>query len=239
MPDPNATDTLSQLSRQLDFVRERIVQAAQRSGRDARTIRLAAVSKTIEANLLVEAIQCGVRILAENRVQEAREKWPHIAEAMTLSGCEFHLVGHLQTNKSREAVRLFDLIQSVDSERLARSLDQHAREIGKVQRVLVEVNTSRELTKFGVEPEKALHLIKAVRSYNNLKLEGLMTIGPLTGGTEAARAAFRRLRELRYLTEGADLLPELSMGMSGDFEIAIEEGATMVRVGTAIFGNRT
>jgi PLP dependent protein len=239
MPDPNAPDINTRLSQNLDNVRERIDRAAHKSGREASAIKLAAVSKTIEAGLMLEAIRCGVHILAENRVQEARDKWLLIAEEMARSGCEFHLVGHLQTNKAREAVGLFDLIQSVDSERLARTLDQHAHEIGKIQRVLVEVNTSRELTKFGIEPEEALHLIQTVRAYKNLKLEGLMTIGPLTGGLDAARASFIRLRELRHLSEGAELLPELSMGMSGDYEIAIEEGATMIRVGTAIFGDRT
>jgi PLP dependent protein len=238
MSNPNILDPHSPVSVNLDKVRERIAQAARRSGCQAGAIKLAAVSKTVEVDLMLAAIRSGVRILAENRVQEARDKWPHISEEMTRNGCEFHLVGHLQTNKSREAVRLFDLIQSVDSERLARALDQHAGEIGKTQRVLVEVNTSQELTKFGIEPENAGRLIQVVRSLKNLKLEGLMTVGPLRGGVEASRAAFRTLRELRHLSEGTEFLPELSMGMSGDFEIAIEEGATLIRVGTAIFGDR-
>jgi hypothetical protein len=213
--------------------------AARGVGRDPAAIRLVAVSKTVDPALIVEAIRLGVNILGENRVQEARDKWPVIEADMRACGCEIHMVGHLQTNKSRDAVRLFDMIQSLDSERLARAVDQHAREAGKVQRVLVEVNTSGELTKFGVEPDEAQRLIKVVQTYKNLKLEGLMTIGPLTGGLEAARAAFKQLRVLRDRAGGEALLPELSMGMTQDFDIAIEEGATMVRVGTAIFGDRT
>jgi hypothetical protein len=147
-------------------------------------------------------------------------------------------VGHLQTNKAKEAVRLFDLIHSLDSERLAVELDRHAHEAGKVQRVLIEINTSGELTKFGIEPEEASGLIRTVQGLKHLRLEGLMTIGPLAGGLEAARRAFHRLGDLREAAGGPQHLPVLSMGMSQDFEIAIEEGATMIRVGTAIFGDR-
>jgi pyridoxal phosphate enzyme (YggS family) len=231
-------DSQTEVTLRLKQVWENIGKAAERSGRNPSAVRLVAASKTIEPALILQAIASGVTILGENRVQEAKEKWPQIENRMRACKCEFHMVGHLQTNKSRDAVHLFEVIQSLDSERLARSLDQHAQELGKVQRVLVEVNTSFELTKFGVEPEEAHNLIKIVQTFKNLKLEGLMTIGPLTGGAMAARQAFRRLSELRDQCGGLQSLPELSMGMSQDYEIAIEEGATMIRVGSAIFGDR-
>jgi hypothetical protein len=156
---------------------------------------------------------------------------------MLARGCQFHLVGHLQRNKAKIAVQIFDLIHSLDSERLAEELDRRAAEIGKKQRILIEVNTSGEETKFGVQPEKTKQLVEMVLGCPNLKLEGLMTVGPLYGGSVGARQSFQMLRRLRDQI-GADLLPELSMGMTSDFEEAIEEGATLIRVGTAIFGPR-
>ncbi len=187
---------------------------------------------------MLEAIRAGVRFLGENRIQEAKQKWPLIQETMSSTGCEFHMVGHLQRNKARDAVRLFNLIHSLDSERLAKEIDRHAGEIGKKQRVLIEVNTSGEESKFGVQPEGTAKLIEAVQNYSNIKLEGLMTIGPLYGGPDGARRSFQILRQLREETGGEKLLPDLSMGMTQDFEEAIEEGATIIRVGTAIFGSR-
>jgi pyridoxal phosphate enzyme (YggS family) len=215
-----------------------VEQAALRSARQPEDVQIVAVSKTIGADLMQQALRLGMAALGENRVQEAREKHPEIEALLKEKDAQFHLVGHLQTNKAKEAVRLFDLIQSVDSERLAHELDQRAREIGKVQRVLIEVNTSEELTKFGVEPHDLMSLARVVRSLNNLRFEGLMTIGPLTGGTGGARACFQELRNLWHELGGRETLPILSMGMTQDFEIAIEEGATMIRVGSAIFGAR-
>ena len=186
---------------------------------------------------MLEAIRCDVRILGENRVQEARSKWSEIHEEMARNRCEFHLVGHLQRNKAKEAVNLFDSIHSLDSERLAMELDKRSGEIGKRQRVLIEVNTSGDESKYGIEPAETGTLLDAVIKCENLKIEGLMTIGPLYGGIRGARECFQMLRDLRD-SLSADLLQELSMGMTGDFEAAIEEGATIIRVGTAIFGDR-
>ncbi len=226
------------LAQNVEQVLARMRQAASRAGRRAEDIQLLAVSKTVTVPAMLEVIQAGVKALGENRVQEARAKWPQIETQMRWHGCEYHLVGHLQTNKAKEAVNLFDLIHALDSERLAREINQRAWESGKIQRVLIEVNTSSELTKFGVEPEEVKKMISVVQAYKNLRLEGLMTVGPLTGGLEGARQAFRRLRELRDEAGGQQLLPTLSMGMTQDFEVAIAEGATLVRVGTAIFGER-
>ena len=231
-------DPQSHLAQNIEQVRARIRQAAERSARKPDEIQLVAVSKTVNPELMLQAITLGIKALGENRVQEAKEKWPLIEAEMRQRACQFHLVGHLQTNKAKEAVRLFDLIHSVDSERLAREIDHRAREIGKEQRVLIEVNTSKELTKFGVEPQEVQTLVNVVRSLKNLRLEGLMTIGPLGGGPRAARECFRELKNMHHELGGAEALPILSMGMTQDFEVAIEEGATMIRVGTAIFGIR-
>ena len=219
-------------------MRQRVAEAARRSARRPEDIQIVAVSKTHGADLMQQALRLGITALGENRVQEAREKYPEIESLLKQKGAQYHLVGHLQTNKAGEAAQLFDLIQSVDSERLARELDHRAHEIGKVQRVLIEVNTSKELTKFGVEPSDLMNLAGIVRSLANLRVEGLMTIGPLTGGSSSARACFRELRNLWHELGGPERLPILSMGMTQDFELAIEEGATMIRVGTAIFGMR-
>ena len=218
-------------------VRRRLEEASRRSGRRPDEIQLVAISKTVDVPLMREAIAVGVPALGENRVQEALSKWPQIQDKMLARGCQFHLVGHLQRNKAKIAVQIFDLIHSLDSERLAEELDRRAAEIGKKQRILIEVNTSGEETKFGVQPEKTKQLVEMVLGCPNLKLEGLMTVGPLYGGSVGARQSFQMLRRLRDQI-GADLLPELSMGMTSDFEEAIEEGATLIRVGTAIFGPR-
>ncbi|TKJ40464.1 YggS family pyridoxal phosphate-dependent enzyme [candidate division LCP-89 bacterium B3_LCP] len=219
-------------------VLERVQAAAICCSRNHESIKLVAVSKRKDVGLMREALESGITALGENRVQEAREKWPQIAEYLRLSDYEFHMVGHLQRNKAKEAVQMFDLIHSVDSERLALEIDRRAEEIDKKQRVLVEVNTSGEESKFGVAPGGVQELISSVKGLPNLRLEGLMTIGPLIGGQDAARRSFQLLRHLRDESGSVGDLPELSMGMSQDFEIAIEEGATMIRVGTAIFGTR-
>jgi len=222
----------------INTVLSRIAEASRRSGRRPEEIKLVAISKTVGTEQMLEAIGAGIRALGENRVQEARSKWPIIAHQMTSRGCEFHLVGHLQRNKAKEAVRLFDLIHSLDSERLALEINKRAGEISKIQRVLIEVNTSGEASKFGIQPEEAENLINFVETCPNLKLEGLMTVGPLYGGSVGARQSFQTLRKLRDDCGGEERLPDLSMGMTQDFEEAIEEGATMIRVGTAIFGAR-
>jgi hypothetical protein len=178
----------------------------------------------------------GLREFGENRVQEAEEKIAAVEPRP-----RWHLVGHLQRNKAKRAVQLFDVIHSIDSAQLADEVSRRAVEAGKRAACLVEVNTSGDRTKFGVPPEGALGLLKAVGAGEGIELRGLMTMGPLAGGAEGARRAFQRLAAIRRDAARAGLLAEdadLSMGMSNDFEIAIEEGATIVRVGTALFGER-
>jgi len=184
-----------------------------------------------------EAIACGLRDLGESRVQEAEGKIAAVGDA---GAVRWHLVGHLQTNKARRAVQLFDEIHSVDSERLVDELARRIEESGRLPACYVEVNTSGETAKQGVAPEGALHLLERIRS-SGLRAAGLMTIGPLEGGLDGARISFRRLARLGDEARAAGLLgPEsgLSMGMSDDFEVAIEEGATIVRIGSALFGHR-
>jgi len=216
----------------LAAVRARIEAAAGRAGRDPATVRLIGASKTVPLGVLAGAVRAGLSDLGENRVQEAEAKAPLLRADLTDgAGPTWHLIGHLQSNKARKAIALFDWIHSVDSPRLADALDRIAAESGRTPHVLVEVNTSGEASKEGVLPEDAPALIAHVAGLASLRLAGLMTIGPLAGDP---RPAFRLLRRLRD-TAG---LVELSMGMSGDFEAAIEEGATMVRVGSALFGAR-
>lgn len=229
---------LVNVSKNIQDVQSRLREAALRSERKAEEITLVAVSKTVGIPSILEAIDSGIKALGESRIQEAKGKWSELREKMSLQGCQFHLVGHLQRNKVKEAVRMFDLIHSLDSERLTAEIDRRAEEIGKRQRVLIEVNTSGEDSKSGVVPEAVGKLVEVVERAPNLFLEGLMTIGPLEGGIESARRSFQILRQLRDELGGKVRLPELSMGMTQDFEVAVEEGATMVRVGMAIFGKR-
>lgn len=220
----------------LQRVRNLIAETAARAGRDPATIRLIAVSKTFPAQQIMEAYECGQRDFGENRVQEFRQKLPQLR----LPEAKFHLIGHLQTNKVSQAMA-FDFIETVDSERLAVRLHEAAGKAGKMMPVLIEVKLGAEEAKSGVSEQEAAALAAVVESLDRLQLRGLMTLPPHTPDPEGARPYFRRLRELRdRLREaGHQGLQELSMGMTRDFPIAIEEGATMVRVGTAIFGPRT
>jgi len=217
-------------------VRERIAGAARRSGRKPEEILLVAATKTIPAERIQEAIRAGIRALGENRVQEAEEKIREIRDKVA-----WHLVGHLQTNKARKAVEIFDWIHAVDSLHLAQAVGKRARELGKAVPVLVEVNTSGEATKYGLSPERAGEELERIASVEGLAVKGLMTVGSF-GPMEEARACFRNLRRLRNeiarCTFPNVTMEHLSMGMTNDFEAAIEEGATMVRIGTAIFGAR-
>jgi len=212
-------------------------QAARRTGRDPGEIKLIAVSKTVELARIREAIKAGVTILGENYVQEAREKIEEIGH-----GVQWHMIGHLQKNKAKHAVTLFDYIHSIDGIVLAQEIDRRAAQKGKRVRALGEVNLSGEASKFGIGSEAVVDLIRHVASLKHISIEGLMTMPPYFDEPEKARPYFIRLRELRdrIQKEGIEgvRMDELSMGMSGDFEVAIEEGATMVRVGTAIFGER-
>jgi PLP dependent protein len=215
-------------------VRDRIAGAARRSGREPEAVTLIAVSKTMPPDAVREAVAAGVRILGENRVQEAREK---IAACPGMAA--WHLIGHLQTNKARLAVDLFDCIHSLDSLKLAEELQRHAQSLGKRMRCLVQVNIGAEIQKSGAAAVEIRELLTQVRAFPNLQLDGLMAIPPFLEDPEAVRPYFRRLRELRDALAGDGLLgADLSMGMTGDFEMAIEEGATLVRIGTAIFGGR-
>jgi len=222
------------IQERLAAVRRRIETAAARSGRPSSTVTLVAVSKTMPAAAIREAVSAGVKILGENRVQEAREN----IEALP-GAAEWHLIGHLQTNKAKLAVGLFACIHSLDSVRLAQELGRHAEEAGRRLRCLVEVNVGEEAQKSGVDAAEVRPLLEAARRLPQLSVQGLMTIPPFLPDPESVRPFFRRLRDLRDRLESEGwTLPDLSMGMSHDFEVAIEEGATLVRIGTAIFGSR-
>jgi pyridoxal phosphate enzyme (YggS family) len=222
------------IRRRLGRVRERIEAAAARSGRPASAVTLVAVSKTMPAEAVWEAVGAGVQVLGENRVQEAREKI-----ALVPGVAEWHMIGHLQTNKAKLAVALFSRIHSLDSIRLARELDRHAEEAGKNLRCLVEVNLGGESQKSGEAEEELRALLAEASRFSHLAIDGLMIVPPFLPDPEAVRPFFRRLRLLRdQLVREGFPLTELSMGMSNDFEAAIEEGATLVRIGTALFGTR-
>jgi len=226
----------SSIAANLERVRERIARAAARSGRGSDQITLVAVSKTFRAETIREAYLAGVRHFGENRVQEWEQKQPLLADLPAT----WHLVGHLQSNKARRAAALFHSIDSVDSIPLAQKLDGIAAELGKRLLVLIEVQLASEPTKSGVKEEDLLGLTEAIVRLPALELCGLMVMPPYFEDPELVRPFFRKLRELRDVLERrlGCALPELSMGMSHDFEVAIEEGATQIRLGTAIFGTR-
>ena len=220
----------------LEEVRGRIRAAAARSGRKPEDVVLVGVTKTVEVERVREAVGLGLTDLGENRVQEAQAK----IAALGRDRARWHLIGHLQRNKAARAIGLFDRVHSVDDVDLAESLSRHAVAAGRALPVLVEVNVSGEATKFGVAPGMLGPLLERVATLPGLRLDGLMTVGAPVGDAEEARPAFARLRALRDEAERrlGRRLPELSMGMSGDFEVAVEEGSTMVRVGSALFGAR-
>jgi pyridoxal phosphate enzyme (YggS family) len=203
--------------------------------RDPGEVSLLPVTKTVPPERIAEAAECGLTVFGESRVQEARQKIPLCAGQH-----RWHVVGHLQTNKVREAVRLFQMVHSVDSERLLRAMESACGEAGVAMPVCVEVNVSGEGSKFGVSPEAAPGLLKIAGELMRVEVVGLMTIPPFTREPAEARPYYRRLRELRdECREGTGLaLPHLSMGMSRDFDVAIEEGATWIRLGTILFGER-
>ncbi|OEU62209.1 MAG: YggS family pyridoxal phosphate enzyme [Desulfobacterales bacterium PC51MH44] len=224
--------------KRLENVKDRISKAAQACGRDPETVCLVAVSKTIPANRVKEAIEAGITVLGENYVQEARAKFNTLATYPV----SWHFIGHLQSNKAKYAVRLFDLIHSVDTLKLARELNKQALKFNKIQDILIQVNISKEASKSGVDEEDTYNLIKDISLLENLSIKGLMTMPPFFNQPEKVRPYFAALRNLRdQIKQEAPpnvALDELSMGMTGDFEAAIEEGATLVRIGTAIFGER-
>lgn len=226
---------MTDIAAQITSVRGQTGEAAARAGRDAASVRLVAVSKTHPAAAVVAAADAGQRIFGESRVQEAREKIPACPP-----GLEWHFIGHLQKNKVRQALPLFGFFHSIDSTPLALAIDRIAGEMKKVVEGLVEVNVSGEQTKHGFRPDELRTEFPTLTELPHLRIRGLMTMAPYSENPEEARPFFRTLRELRDELQAKHSypLPELSMGMSGDFGPAIEEGATLVRIGSSIFGAR-
>ncbi|MFO7838561.1 MAG: YggS family pyridoxal phosphate-dependent enzyme [Desulfosalsimonadaceae bacterium] len=219
-------------------IQNRIRRAAEACGREPESVRLVGVTKTIPAERIPPAVEAGVAILGENYIQEARDKIEQLADIAV----SWHFIGHLQSNKAKYAVRWFDLIHTVDSLKLAKEIDRQAAKKSRVQNVLIEVNTGGEASKAGIRPEEALPLIRSISQLENIAVKGLMTMPPYFDAPETVRPYFRQLAGLRDRIAAESIpgvsMEELSMGMSGDFEAAILEGATLVRVGTAIFGKR-
>jgi len=224
-----------ELAERLAHIRQRIAAACDRSGRSQYSVRLLAVTKTHPPETVDEAIRLGLTLFGENKVQEARAKIPQCSTRAT-----WHMIGHLQSNKAREAVEWFSMVESVDSLKLARELDKRAAQADKTLPVLLEVNVGGEASKSGYPPETLLAELEEIAALPNLRVQGLMTVPPWKPNAEQVRPFFRLARELKSRCEEVlgTTLAELSMGMSGDFEVAIEEGATIIRVGTALFGER-
>jgi pyridoxal phosphate enzyme (YggS family) len=225
----------------LAAIRDRMENACRRAGRSSQEVTLVAVTKTRSVEEVARVVEAGVSDLGENRVQEAEAKLPALAalEAPNGSPPRWHLVGHLQKNKVKKAVALFDRIHSLDSLELGHRIDRAAEEIGKVQAVLVQVDLASEPTKFGLPETELLPTLENLTGLQRLRIDGLMVLPPFVPDPETVRPYFRRLRELGHEVFGRGLAGrELSMGMSHDFEVAIEEGATFIRVGTALFGPR-
>ncbi len=226
------------MRKKLEDIKNRIKKAACVCGRDPETIRLVAVSKTMPADRVREAIEAGAAILGENYIQEAREK----INTLLSYPVSWHFIGRLQTNKAKYAVKLFDLIHTVGTLKLAHELNKQAKKINKVQNILIQVNVGMEISKSGVYAKDAQSLIKDISCFENLSVKGLMTMPPFFNNPEKVRPYFSALCNLRDQIKKESMpnvsMNELSMGMTGDFEVAIEEGATLVRIGTAIFGKR-
>lgn len=224
------------LASNLQTVRQRIAAACAAAGRGPESVTLMAVTKSHPPETVAEAAALGLTLFGENKVQEAKAKIPCCAGRL-----RWHMIGHLQSNKARDAVELFEMVQSVDSLRLAEELNRRAEQAAKRLPILLEVNAAGEATKFGYRPEQLLDDLPAINALPRLELQGLMTVPPWSPDPEKVRPIFRRVRQLKEQAEqilGASL-PHLSMGMSGDFEVAIQEGATLVRLGTILFGPRS
>ena len=216
-------------------VKGKIAQAAIKAERNPDEIKLLAVSKTVEPERIKEAYDAGLTLFGENRIQEAQKKKAELPATI-----HWHLVGHLQSNKVKNIFELFELIHSIDSLPLAEEIQKRAMSIGKTINVLVQVNTSGEKTKFGVPFAQAISVAKEIIQFENLNVMGLMTIPPYSDSPENSRIFYKKLKSVKMKLASENLsLPELSMGMSNDYEVAIEEGATIIRVGTAIFGSRS
>lgn len=238
MSDRETNEYLSQIRQNLVAINDKIQIAASKAGSVISEITLVAVTKTVAVEKIQLAIEAGVKFIGENRLQEALEKYLSIGNRV-----QWHFIGHLQTNKVNKALDIFSMIQSVDSLHLAKEIEKRASQVNKIIPILIEVNTSGEQTKFGVQPSHLIDLIKDILNLPHLKLSGLMTMGPglAIKDKEKSRPCFRILYELRTKAERefGIKMPYLSMGMSSDFEVGIEEGSNMVRIGTAIFGSRS
>lgn len=231
--------TGAQIFENIRIICGRISHAAIRAGRKPEDIKLIAVTKTISIQQIKDAIDARLRIFGESKVQEAREKVESLKLKVESSNLEWHLIGHLQKNKAKTAVELFEMIHSIDSFELAETIDKYAEKAGKIQKILIQVKLSDEIGNYGILKDNLFGLIREISGLKNLTIKGLMTIPPFFENPENARPYFSELRTLRDTAETMGFnLPELSMGMTNDFEVAIEEGATMVRIGTAIFGER-
>ena len=221
----------------VQFVRNKIAEACRRSGRESEEIELVAITKTVDVEQINEAIEAGIRVVGENRVQEAWRKYQEVGEK-----AHWHMVGHLQTNKVKRVLQFAEMIHSVDSVYLAREIQTQAKKLDRTIEILIQVNTSGEESKFGLEPEATIGAIEEVSTLPNLKIKGLMTIGAFLPNPEDVRPCFKLLNDLKDRVNERGItsveIGTLSMGMTNDYEIAIEEGSTMVRVGTAIFGER-
>jgi len=226
----------TQISSNIDAIKQRIAAAAKRASRDPLSIKLMAVTKTVEPERIGKAIEAGLTMLGENYVQEAKDKIAIIGDA-----AQWHMIGHLQTNKAKYAVKLFDFVHSVDRLELAQELDKRAGQINRKLNILIEVNSGEE-SKSGIEKEQTLELVGHVALLPSLAIRGLMTMAPYSENPDDSRPYFKALRELRDEIDRAGIsgvnMEDLSMGMTDDFEVAIEEGATIIRVGRAIFGQR-
>jgi len=222
----------------LQAARQRVTAACARAGRDPRDVRIVVVTKTVGIDAVNELIELGVTDIGENRVQDAALKVAAVRQRHGSSAVTFHMIGHLQTNKAPQAVRTFDIIHSIDSPRAAEAVSRAAEMQGKLMPILLEVNVSGEESKYGFDHDAAVAAAPGIAVLPGVRLDGLMTMAPLGAGEQTVRSVFRSLRELRdrMASQCGIALPHLSMGMSQDYEIAVEEGATMVRVGTAIVG---
>lgn len=225
---------MNNIAANIKNILQRMKLAAERVNRKPEEIKLVAVTKTVDIPRIREAISAGIIIIGENRVQEAREKFKEIGRAV-----QWHLIGHLQTNKVKYVFDIFNLIHSIDSPSLAEEIQRRAETRGIRMNVLIEVNLSGEKTKFGILPEAVSGLVKSICRLKNINIQGLMTMPPFSESPEDSRPYFSMLRMIRdSIQKEGIMINDLSMGMSNDFEVAIEEGATMVRIGTAIFGER-
>lgn len=227
----------SEIKRNIDEIENRILKACERSGRKREDILLIAVSKTVSVPHIKEAVKCGLYELGENRVQEIIDKYEPMGDEV-----KWHLIGHLQTNKVKYIIDKVELIHSVDSIKLAEEINKRAQQKGIVCNILIEVNVANEQSKFGIKYEEVESFIKQINNFKNIKVCGLMTVAPLVENSERNRQYFKQLKQLLIDINGKNIdninMNILSMGMTGDFEVAIEEGATIIRVGTGIFGNR-